>query len=161
MTTVTVPEVNATQGQMLTPKDWTLMVIAAARGRAVEPVQLQKALFLLSRQLTPSQLRVRRFYDFAPYDYGPFSREVYDDAEQLEREGLIHVERPPQARFNLYAATEAGLERAAQLNAQLSAPVRVHLRSVVDWATSLTFTELVSAIYTAYPDMKENSVFQG
>ncbi|MGH7720251.1 MAG: hypothetical protein ACREON_15585 [Gemmatimonadaceae bacterium] len=124
-------------------------------------MQLQKTLFLLGRRLTPEQLRVSKFYEFAPYDYGPFSREVYEDAERLEREGLVQIERPPHTRFNLYAVTPAGLERAAELEEVLAPPVRDYVRSVVAWAMSLTFNQLVSEIYKAYPEMRENSVFQG
>jgi len=42
----------------------------------------------------------------------------------------------------------------------LSDEVRKYLDDVVEWTRSLSFTELVKAIYQDYPDMKANSVFR-
>jgi uncharacterized protein YwgA len=78
----------------MTPKDWTLLVIAAADPKPLQPVQLQKSLFLLGRNLSPEQLQVKEFYDFQPYDYGPFCSDIYSNAEKLSDEGLIRIDRP-------------------------------------------------------------------
>lgn len=145
----------------LTAQDWTLLVIGAVPGRDVEPVQLQKSLFLLSRNLSHAQLCVKSFYDFQPYDYGPFCSAVYEDAERLARDGLVNIARPPETRFNTYSVTETGAARAHALAAALPKPTFEYLRRVVMWTTSLSFTQLVTAIYRAFPDMKVNSVFAG
>lgn len=146
---------------VLTPGDWTLLVIAAAPGQAIEPVQLQKSLFLLGRNLSRAQLRVANFYEFSAYDYGPFCSAVYEDAERLEREGLVRIARPPETRFNMYSVTEAGVARAAKIGSGLAEPTREYLRAVVTWTRSLSFNDLVSSIYKAFPEMKANSVFSG
>lgn len=160
MIIATDPKAKVREPGKLLPEDWTLLVIAAGGARPLEPVQLQKSLFLLAKRLPPERLRVREFYSFAPYDYGPFCRDVYDDAERLERDGLIQIERPPYTRFNRYTPTPAGLQRAEELRKMLDEPTRVYLQSVVDWTVSLSFNQLVSAIYDAYPEMREKSVFQ-
>jgi hypothetical protein len=36
-----------------------------------------------------------------------------------------------------------------------------YLENVVDWVTSLNFSQLVRAIYAKYPRYKVNSVFSG
>ncbi len=146
---------------MITPKDWTLLVIAAAPLGPLEPVQLQKSLFLLSRNLDKKALSVTSFYKFAAYDYGPFCGEAYADAEQLEREGLVTIERPPSIRFKLYRATEGGQARAIELRAGLQERTRKYLDAVVAWCHALGFNELVTSIYRAYPEMRANSVFRG
>lgn len=145
---------------MLQPRDWTLLVIAAAEGAALEPVQLQKSLFLLSRNLSPAQLRTRDFYEFSAYDYGPFAGDVYRDAELLEGSGLVAIQRPPVSRYKRYGATQEGLARAKQLRFKLEPEVREYLDRMVTWTRRLSFNELVSAIYKKYPEMRENSVFQ-
>jgi uncharacterized protein YwgA len=88
----------------MVPKDWTLLVIAAAAGNAVSPVQLQKALFVLGDKL---ELPAGERYLFEPYDYGPFCKAIYSDAESLESKGLVLVEHG--GRFRHYFATAAGL----------------------------------------------------
>ena len=143
----------------MTSRDWTLLAIASATPQAVQPVQLQKSLFLLGRNLSPAQLGVAQFYEFAAYDYGPFCSSIYQDAEQLEREGLVTIRRPPLTRFNQYSATAEGMLRAEALRANAPKRASKYLEAVVTWVQALSFDQLVSAIYTAYPDMKENSVF--
>lgn len=144
----------------MTPKDWTLLVIAEAGEHPVQPVQLQKALFLISRNLHPRDLAAPKFYAFSPYDYGPFCSQVYADAERLETEGLVVISRPPETRFKTYRATEAGFQRASALKSALSSQATTYLTRVVEFTQSHTFNELVSAIYEAYPEMRANSVFQ-
>ena len=145
--------------QKLEPKDWTLLVIAERGGKQVAPVVLQKTLFLLGERVSLAQLNASAFYEFVPYDYGPFCREVYVDASDLEDDGLIRILRPPETRFNTYAATPDGLRRAVELRAAIPDKTRGYLHRVMEWASSLTFNQLVSAIYREFPAMKQNSVF--
>jgi uncharacterized phage-associated protein len=142
------------------PKDWTLLVVAAGKGQALTPVQLQKALFLLGKNLSSKQLRVADFYPFRAYDYGPFNAQVYSDAKHLRDEGLIIIDPMDAVRYRYYSATVAGSERSEQLRAELRADVRDYLDRVVAWVRSLSFTALVQAIYRDYPEMKANSVFR-
>jgi hypothetical protein len=143
----------------VTRKDWALLVIAAAAGQPVSPVQLQKALFLISMNLSPEQRQTAAFYNFAAYDYGPFDSMVYLDAEALERDGLVRIETTV-SRYREYTATPAGLARAATLKTQLDPAVAAYLEQTASWVRSLSFNDLLRAIYTAYPAMKVNSVFQ-
>ncbi|MGQ0642044.1 MAG: hypothetical protein ACT4P6_14940 [Gemmatimonadaceae bacterium] len=124
-------------------------------------MQLQKSLFLLSKNLDKKALAVSGFYQFDAYDYGPFCGAVYADAEQLEVDGMVEIERPPNTRFKLYRATASGRARAQELRNDLSERVRKYLDAVVGWCQTLGFTELVAAIYRAYPEMRANSVFRG
>jgi uncharacterized phage-associated protein len=142
-------------------RDWVLLTISAAEGRPVSPVQLQKALFLLSRNLKLGQLRTAHFYAFEAYDYGPFAREIYDDAEALEAEGFILIRQVGQPAYREYVSTPAGLQRASILRAELDDEVKDYLDRVVKWVQSMSFDQLVRAIYQAYPDTKVNSVFRG
>ncbi|HVA80668.1 MAG TPA: hypothetical protein VNF29_07070 [Candidatus Binataceae bacterium] len=143
----------------LTARDWTLLVIASAGGESLSPVQLQKALFLIARNLSPEQLNCDAFYSFRPYDYGPFDSTIYTDADRLDAEGFITIRDPNARAYRGYAATPAGLERAKRLETSLDALVTNYLREIVAWVTKLSFSELIRAIYKAYPEMKINSVF--
>lgn len=142
------------------PKDWTLLVIAARNGKPLQPVQLQKSLFLLGRNLSLRQLQVESFYPFEPYDYGPFCSQVYSDAEGLCFEGFVHIDCPINLSYRFYSATEEGIVKANELKKILSPETRDYLEKIVEWTSSLSFNDLVSAIYQAYPEMKENSIFR-
>jgi uncharacterized protein YwgA len=121
------------------------------------PVQIQKALFLASDRAPDAFYST---YDFQPYDYGPFDRQVYLDVEELERLGLAQVNQPPGSRWKTYAATAAGKAEGARLTQSLTEPQRELLKKIVTLVRGLSFNDLVSAIYRAYPDMRARSVFR-
>lgn len=140
-------------------EDWALLVIAAARRGPMSPVQLQKSLFLLGQELSAAV--GQPYYNFAPHNYGPFDRSVYADAELLRTRGLVAVEIAPSQRWAEYRATTDGVQRADDLAQNLSPEVNDYIQKVVNWCQSLTFQELVRAIYGKYPAFRANSVFRG
>ena len=142
----------------MTRIDWELCVIAQA-GNVIEPVQLQKALFLVGK-LSARKLQCNDFYQFEPYDYGPFSTQIYFDAELLERRGLVLIQRPPATRYKMYSVTESGAERASQLIRDLPDDVKSFLSKVLAFVKNNSFDDVVTAIYKAYPEMAANSVFK-
>ncbi len=71
----------------------TLAVLSLADGM-LTPVQLQKAMFLASDKLS-SAFKADSRYNFQPYDYGPFDRQMYEDVEAMERQGLIQINQQP------------------------------------------------------------------
>lgn len=148
-----------TKEGLMRREDWTLLVIAAGGSGRLSPVKLQKSLFLLGKELSGSQLQCGDFYDFQAYDYGPFAREIYSDAEFLESQDLVSISRPINS-YRRYRITTEGLQRAGELRSQLTTQAASYLDEVVQWTQRLPFDVLISAIYKAYPDMKVNSVFR-
>ncbi len=138
-------------------RDWNLMVLAAADGDPLSPVQLQKSLFLLGKNL-PNSIIGDEFYDFQPYNYGPFDASVYFDASWLTERGFA-TRSESNAKWSAYAASREGLDRARQLEASLSKDVAAYVRETVAWVRSQSFPSLVRTIYRLYPEMKINSVF--
>jgi len=135
-----------------------LAAMAAARGDAYTPVQLQKLLFLLNENL-PEENGGQQF-NFQPYDYGPFDVDVYRVANQLAENDFVEVSRNERTDFRTYEATAKGVEAGDQIISQMHPLVRDYLILSSHWVRSLSFPDLLAAIYTAYPDMKVNSVFQ-
>ena len=140
-------------------QNWTLVTIAAGK-TPLQPVQLQKALFLISKNVAPKILG-KKFYTFEPYDYGPFCKAIYDDASLLETNKLAEITQPLGSRFNVYSATPSGLDAAAAIRQALPKEVTEYVDRMVAFVQSVTFTQLVSAIYKTYPEMREKSVFRG
>jgi uncharacterized protein len=133
-----------------------MLSLADGDGRFT-PVQIQKALFLASDR---GRSAFRSEYHFEPYDYGPFDRQVYLDVEGLEESGLAQIEQSPGRGWKTYAATTAGRREAARLVNALT-PAQLELfQKIVTLVRKLSFNELVSAIYRAYPPMRARSVFR-
>jgi len=138
-------------------KDWTLLAIAAGRGVPVQPIQLQKSLFLLGQERASF---VPNFYRFEAYNWGPFDKAIFEDAEKLEREGLIRIIRFQDRTWKEYLPTEEGTRKAREL-ATVAPPKAVeYLRLALEWTRSLSFPELLSEIYKQYPSFKANSLFR-
>ena len=139
-------------------KTWTLLAIAAGGDSGLEPVELQKSLFLLGEYCREEV--GEPFYEFEPWDYGPFDPAVYDDARELEGEGLVSIGRVPGRRWSDYRITRKGAERAEALKSEVPARASKYLSAIVAWAKRLSFAELVTSIYARFPQYKANSIFQ-
>ena len=143
----------------MTRQQVLLAILAAANGRPFSPAQIQKAAFLVSRNL-PNLVDQGPKYNFVPYDYGPFDQAVYADAEAMRADGEVEISPSPLGRWNIYAATDAGIARGAVVASRMDSRSRKYIHGVVDWVRSLSFQQLVKAIYEQYPEMRENSIFK-
>lgn len=144
---------------MMDRMSWLLLTLNAAGTAGLTPAQLQKTLFLLEAEL-PQSLGTHDFYKFTPYNYGPFSKEVYMDAEALAARGMVNIYRADAQSYSMYEITLQGADLAKTVSVEADARALQYLKSIVSWAQSLTFSQLVSAIYKKYPAFRVNSVFQ-
>lgn len=129
---------------------------AAGQNSSFTPVQVQKLFFLIDREAGP--FLGGPFFDFVPYDYGPFDREVYSEIESLAAEGMSEVDS--SMRYRVYRLTPSGFETGADCLSQIDEPARSFMVEAAKWVKSLSFQQLVAAIYTKYPEMKANSIFK-
>jgi hypothetical protein len=140
-------------------RELLLAVLAAGHGKAFQPAQIQKAIFLIDRNL-PHLVHRGPHYSFKAYNYGPFDRDVYTEASNLEAGGDAIIAPSPNGRWMTYAASSQGIIKGEQILKQLKSESRHYVVSVVEWVLAQSFGSLVKAIYDAYPDMRENSIFQ-
>ena len=139
--------------------DQETLVLAAmspARGARHSPAQIQKLFFLIDRELGP--LIGGPFFAFRPHHYGPFDKQVYVVLESLAERGHVNIDHRSFS-FRTYALTPRGLEAGEAALTGVDKVARDYLRRCSEFVRGLTFSELVSAIYKAYPDMSKNSVF--
>src|SRR5258708_3095862 len=141
-------------------RDLLLVVLACAEARGYTPAQIQKAMFLLSRQM-PQLVQEGPAFAFQPYDFGPFDVGVYQEADLLQRDGQAIVAQSSSGNWSTYAASGEGVARGRQLLDGLPAQQRDFVRQVSDWVRAQSFSSLVKSIYDAFPDMKVNSIFRG
>ena len=140
-------------------KHLVLAALAASNGAVHTPVQVQKLFFLLDKRI--STHLGGPWFNFAACDYGPFDRAVYDELENLEREGLVEITRTSDLRRKTYRLTAEGQGEGNEILKGLDTKLVEYLQRLSKWVRSLSFAELVSSIYREYPEMKVNSVFRG
>lgn len=166
----------------LVGSDLVLLLLSAptkvpqASGRINGITRLEKLLYLATRESDLPE-RVQEPLEFVPYNYGPFSKGIYEAVDLLEDAGLVTEQRAMDGK-TIDNAEEAGLdigaaeyvERRFALTADgkmvadvLSAEHRdvVRLLSAIkDRYAGLTLNQLVHYVYTRYPEDTVNSVIR-
>ncbi|MCW5556797.1 MAG: hypothetical protein KIT22_03000 [Verrucomicrobiae bacterium] len=145
-------------GNCLCRRDIVLGALAAAPDHLYSPVQVQKLFFLIDKLVTP-QMGARPFFDFQPYHYGPFDRNVYEEIEHLENDGLVEIVRDQDLRKRRFRLLPGGKDEGATVLNLLKPEVQAFVRNLSEFVRNTSFPQLVSAIYQKFPEMKARSVF--
>jgi hypothetical protein len=137
-----------------------LLLIALSAGGKAEhtPVQVQKLMFLVEQNV--AKLIGGPFFEFKPYDYGPFDSSIYELLRQLESAGFMSASLTNKG-WKKYSLTEAGIAKASELSSVIDDSAMDYIKKASIFVRTLSFVDLVSSIYKAYPEMKVNSVFKG
>lgn len=136
--------------------DLVLAALAAGGPNAsYSPVQLQKLFFLIDNEA--AQFLEGPHFSFVPYDYGPFDRSVYNVLEALKAIDLAEI--TSAGRYRRYELSRLGFDAGQEILSTLDPVVQEYLKGLSLWVRSLSFSQLVAAIYKRYPNMKVNSVF--
>jgi uncharacterized protein YwgA len=133
-------------------QDWVLRFIAGfvpGHDGWIDRIRIMKGIFLLSKDaVRPPELN----YRFVPYDYGPFTPEIYRDIDALLADGFIE----PDTYDRAYRVTDAGRVRLDHASFDTSAAARLdELRAEV---TDLSFRELLRKVYQEHPESASRSV---
>ena len=138
-------------------KDLVLVAMAPGQRAPFSPVQIQKLMFLIDQELG-EEVGGKKF-DFEPYDYGPFDKNVYKCLDDLEEDG--HIERliVTGRRYSEFRTTKSGQDIGERESQNLAEWVSGLIQIYSEWVLRISFPQLLSAIYRKYPEMKVNSVF--
>ena len=140
----------------MTKREVVLAALAPAQGKQHSPVQAQKLLFLLDREVP--QLVDGPHFNFEPYNYGPFDKAVYQVLDELDEDELVTIRSGGWQRT--YALTPTGQNEGDRLLGELSDSAQDYIKRASVFVLKLNFLQLVSAIYKAYPDMQKNSILR-
>lgn len=138
-------------------RDILLAALATGGKHEYTPVQIQKFLFLIEKNV--AQRIGGPFFHFEPYDYGPFDASVYGEIRNLVHDGDASAYATSRG-WKCHALTDQGVEKGEALFQQLPHEAQDYVNRAGEFVRSLSFTDLVSSIYKAYPEMKANSVFR-
>lgn len=150
--------------------------VAAAQGRVNGVTRLEKLLYLADRETDVSAAVLDERLVFKAYDYGPFSKEVYEAAEILEEAELVHEERQVSGQSvdsledvevtgavdadeyvtRCFVLTDKGRAVAGLLGDQHPAVVKA-LSGIKDRYAARPLASLIQYVYRAYPESAVNS----
>ena len=138
----------------LSRSDILLAIIAAADGRELTRVHLQKVAFLVSEEYEGSL--PADFYRFDKHNFGPFCIEIYNDTDMLHYWGWIKIRPGAEKRQDRYSIAAAVNLDGMRIDEELLR----YIRDTVAWVADMSFSEIVRAIYWLYPEYRENSIFK-
>ena len=72
-----------------------------SKQRVAGITRIEKLMFLLQRETVFSG-KVHEKFDFKPWKFGPFSKEIYEDLDLLVSAGLVDVEERELANYVEY-----------------------------------------------------------
>ena len=127
---------------------------AGPRHAYFDPVRMQKLLFLIDVEIP--DLIGGPFFDFQPYNFGPFDIQVYFELEELTASSRVHTDRT--WRYDRYRLTDAGLVMGNTVLRELPETARRFVDRACQWMLAVSFDDLLSAIYRRYPDMGVRSI---
>lgn len=139
--------------------DFVLAVFANSNNAIYSPVQIQKLFFLIEKKIP--ELSENNYFNFTPYNYGPFDPNIYDVISELISSEDLEMISDINSRIMKYNTTNKGQIRGEQILQSLGENATGKIKILSDFVRKLSFSELVSAIYKEYPDMKKNSIFRG
>ena len=134
-----------------------------------EPIEgrtrLQKLVFLMQQRFKEQDKDPLKSgsYEFIAYDYGPFSKELYDDLDRLiERNKVISKEEPISEGKNkyIYEIQEEGINHIEQ---QLSKEEAKYILSLAEEIkrenNQIYLSDLIEKVYSQYPEYAKNSIY--
>ena len=147
---------------MADKRDWLLILLALRdASRPLDPVRLQKGMFLLAQE---REIPEHQRYSFRPYDYGPFSAEIYSDLDGLVSQGLVQQIPAPGYTWSRYMASTDGVSAAQEIVNELPTDLLADvqwLEELKSEVLSLDFQPLLRRVYEQHPEYAKNSVFRG
>lgn len=139
--------------------DFVLAVFASSNNAIHSPVQIQKLFFLIEKKIP--ELSENNYFNFTPYNYGPFDPEIYDVILELISSGDLKEINDVNSGIMKYNTTDKGQIRGEQILQSLGENATDKIKILSEFVRRLSFSELVSAIYKEYPEMKKCSIFRG
>jgi uncharacterized protein YwgA len=121
--------------------------------------RLQKEVFLVQKALAREDKRIPRMYNFMPYHYGPFSRQLYFDINLLRSQGLVEekIRSHWNGVFRGYRLTGKGI-RQVEVMVQDPQYKRIFdlVRDVKQKHDSMPLMDLVELTHREYPEYVGN-----
>lgn len=128
--------------------------------------RLQKLVFLIEMEFQESEGQLPlspNSYNFEPYDYGPFSKELYQDIDSLEEQNLVeelreeYREGEVRYEYNINDKGEEFVEN--NLSKEETEIVLSLAQEVKDEFNEMDLPDLIKEVYSRYPEYAKNSVY--
>ena len=172
------------QLSQLDREDILLLLMSAlsacgTKQRVAGITRLEKMMFLLQKE-TAFSGKLQNKFNFEPWKFGPFSREIYEDLDLLASLGLVEAEvqeLPSYAEYTeedklieqedfepivqkLFSLTDRGCRVAEKLRAAISEKDWAEVGQLKKRFEKVPLTRLIQYVYQKYPETTSKSVLE-
>ena len=126
--------------------------------KKLDPIQIQKTIFLIEKECIENKSLTKTF-NFVPYNYGPFDKDIYNDLQILIQKNLVASEW--NGNIKQYKATENTelFDYRNELVNHYGKTFVDNVKNITDFVSNLSFDKLLNWLYNKYPEMAENTVY--
>lgn len=141
-----------------------ILPLALIKANNEQPVEgrtrLQKMIFLAQKRLEDSKI-LDEEYEYFPYNYGPFSKELYGDIDKLVEDGIIEEREETEEENKKKYYYELTSKGQKLLKDELQGEGFDTLEDVIEEIKSqyneMNLPDLLDEIYSKYPNYAEKS----
>lgn len=144
----------------LTPRQETLLVFLGSSEVKLDPMRVQKGLFILGEETPEDWLPREARYRFSPYRFGPYSSEIQYDLDKLEGYGYVKASRVLGQSWKYYSPTPEGIELSQSVAENMDDRAVRYSQQLREFVDKLSFRRLLTTVYEHYPAYAVNSVFE-
>ncbi|MGQ4555947.1 hypothetical protein [Halobellus sp. GM3] len=142
-----------------------LALLYAADERKIKgKTRFTKLAFLAEEELASRDVDIEQeiTYEFYPYDYGPFSKQLLNDLEMFDQKGVINISEKETYRstrydYELHPAAVEAFENVKDSNEVK--PIFQVAKQVVEEFGSIGIRSLLDYVYEEHPKYQKNSVY--
>ena len=143
-----------------------LALMYAGEGKPIEGrTRLQKLVFLMQKQLEEADEDPLESgdYEFVAYDYGPFSKELYDDLDESMERDMVDSETEPVDEDKdkyVYEIRDNGEQWVeTQLSKEEAQRILELAEDIKEEYGDIYLSELIDEVYSRYPEYAQNSIY--
>jgi len=143
-----------------------LALMYAGDGEPIEGrTRLQKLVFLMQKRLEEAGEDPLQSddYEFVPYDYGPFSKELYDDLDDTIARGMVEGREEDLGEDKVkydYEIQDQGKQWVGdQLSKEEAQRILELAEEIKDEYGEVNLSDLIDEVYSRYPKYAENSIY--
>ena len=144
----------------ITPAQAVLLLFFLDSKKSLDPIRIMKGLFIFTMEAPEVWMPRSNRYQFVPYSYGPYARQVDLDLSRLKLQGLLTSAPALGRNWDYYSLTEEGAAKALELKRTLNPKAVEYLHQVREFVLSLSFSKLLDTVYARYPAYAVKSVFK-
>ena len=134
------------------------MILELAKGHALTFEQIQKALFIIQRQM-PDGVNNRPQFEYETFHFGPHAPAVQENITELVCEKMAQV-APGREGDRVYSITAGGSKLAAAMHYDLGRDVIQYSERVIDWVRATPAEKVVQEIIKKYPEYQMQSAYK-